>query len=153
MSRRTILLVGLVAVFMVLMGCRDRGIEPMLTSVYGVVEFEGDWPDNITFAFVVLADERPPGDVLDISYLVAYDDIPFESKPTTHEFEILPDMPGVYNWLFVAAIGSMDSIGPSNILAQYEDPDNPGEAGVVIIDTENFNAGTLYVDFSEVSIP
>ncbi|MFP4458242.1 MAG: hypothetical protein ACLFSQ_01500 [Candidatus Zixiibacteriota bacterium] len=153
MNRKNIVPLTLFIFLILIAGCKDHGIEPLGSTVYGTVVFEGEWPDNITNAFVVLAKDRPPDDALDLSYLVAFENIPFEEEPVSYDYEIQPDERGRYNWLFVAAIGNADSVDQRNVLTQYTEPDDPDEAGQVVIENDNFYAGTLYVNFDEVYIP
>ena len=100
-------------------GC-DPGLGPP-SVLTGNVIFTGTMAPHIQYCYVVVAIDRPPGDSLDISYLANYYDIPLPLKSDTVPFRIELGE-GTYNWVFVAAIGNTDSIGPWNIIGEYIDP-------------------------------
>jgi hypothetical protein len=134
--------------------CIDYGITPIGTKITGKIVFTGQWPENTSYSAVALATEVPPGLVPDISYLAGYCSVPYYDKPDTFYFEINDLKSGTYNWLIVAVIGSLDSLGPNNVVAEYKDPDNPELTGSITIGSQEvFDIGVLYVDFNSVHIP
>ncbi len=123
-------IVFLLALLLLLYGCDDHGLAPpgfgnpenspgLLT---GNVCFNGEMPENVQFCWVVVAYDRPPGDVLDFNYLAQYYEVslPLQSDTISFRFELSPDT--TYNWVFVTAVGNVDSVGPWNILGQYTVP-------------------------------
>ncbi len=111
------MLAALLALGLFVCGC-DHGLmpPPVLT---GEVQFIGQMPENVVYCYVVVAIDRPPGDALDPTYLANYAEIPLPLPPdTTVNFRI-PLSPGTYNWVFVAAIGNVDSLGMWNVVGQY----------------------------------
>jgi hypothetical protein len=137
---------------LILVACDDHGITPVQPKVIGDVVFEGEWPNGVVLAFVVLAYDRPPGDSLKFEYLATFQDIPFNDKPDSFQFE-LTALPDTYRWLIVAVVTNPLNIGAHNVVGEYIDPNNPDEPGIIHLGhNEIFDAGTIYVDFDEVDL-
>ncbi|MCD6418681.1 hypothetical protein J7M00_07855 [bacterium] len=119
-----------VIIFISFFGCDDYGLAPpgegnpenSPAILAGRIYFIGEMPENVQFCWVVVAYDRPPGDALDFSYLAAYQEVNLPLESDTFDFRIELDPDTVYNWVFVTAVGNVDSVGPWNIIGQYNVP-------------------------------
>lgn len=107
-----------------IVSCDDYGLSPPGSGslgpglLTGNVYFIGEMPENVQYCWVVVAYDRPPGDELDYNYLAKYYEIPLPLPSDTVPFS-MELAPNTYNWVFVAAIGNIDSIGIWNVVGQY----------------------------------
>jgi hypothetical protein len=143
-----------VLILILFSGCRmDHGLEPRPASwsgIEGVVNFQGEWPEDIEEVRVAVYRTYPPTDSSDFFRIAGFSEsLPLDSARAAYRVALVE---GVYQWVVAAGRReNLDWVEGYVFLAQrVGSPDDPDPLPVTVYRNRSTTAVDLLVDFSDL---
>jgi len=122
-------------------------------NISGKITYNGDWPEDTSLLLLAVYKTKP-NPANEFSY-IAFENLDY-SQPIhkdSSSYDIAVNS-GTYNYVVLFWVGkNMSKLTDLTEIGKYEDPDNPGEAGTIIISENDSTQYDINVNFDNIEFP